>query len=95
MAKALGRRGGLARARRLSTERRAEIASLGGEARARSLEAARRIAENFRYAAAAQELRGGTPIVEREGTFGGTLPGIYPRSRSTAAPDDGLPRRRR
>ena len=95
MAKALGRRGGLARARRLSKARRAEIASLGGEARARSLEAARRIAENFRYAAAVRELGGGAPIVERESTFSGRLPGIYPPSRSAAAPDDGLPRRRR
>lgn len=81
MAKALGRRGGRARARRLSAEERKRIASLGGQARRRSREAARRMATNLRYAAAVLELRGGPPKVMRMRTFEGPLPGIHqPRS---------------
>jgi hypothetical protein len=78
MARAMGRRGGQARARRLSAERRRQIASLGGRARHRSLLAARRIADNLRYAAAVLELRGGPPQVLRVKTFTGRLPGLYP-----------------
>jgi hypothetical protein len=74
----MGRRGGRARARRLSAERRRQIASLGGRARQTSLLAARRIADNLAYAAAALELRGGPPRVARTKTFGGRLPGLYP-----------------
>jgi len=74
----MGRRGGRARARRLSAARRRQIASLGGRARHRSLVAARRIADNLRYAAAVLELRGGPPPVLRERTFTGRLPGLYP-----------------
>ena len=59
MARAMGRRGGQARARRLSAERRREIASLGGRARHLSLLAAQRIVDDLRYAAAVLELRGG------------------------------------
>jgi hypothetical protein len=76
MARALGRRGGRARARRLSAEARRRIAFLGGEARARSLQAARRVADNFRYAAAVLELRGRPPAVTRIKTFEGPLPGV-------------------
>lgn len=47
MAQALGRRGGLARARTLSPERRKEIASQGGRSKALSRHASRRILENF------------------------------------------------
>ena len=78
MAKALGRRGGHARAQRLPAEARRRIASLGGEARSHSLEAARRVDDNFRYADAVLELRGGSPEVTRMRTFKGPLPGIYP-----------------
>jgi len=39
------------RARRLSAGERTRIASLGGKARSASLQAARRVAANFRYAA--------------------------------------------
>jgi hypothetical protein len=74
----MGRRGGQARARRLSAERRREIASLGGRARHRSLLVARRIADNFSYAAAALELQGGSPKLLRMKTFTGRLPGLYP-----------------
>ncbi len=78
MARAMGRRGGQARARRLSAERRRQIASLGGRARHRSLLVARRIADNFFYAAAALELQGGSPKLLRMKTFTGRLPGLYP-----------------
>jgi len=78
IARQLGRRGGQMRARRLSAERKREIASLGGASRARSIRAARRIADNFRYAAAAAALRGTPPGVKRVKTVTGRLPGIYP-----------------
>jgi hypothetical protein len=77
MARRLGRRGGQARARRLTAERRRQIASLGGVARRQSLLAAQRIADNFRYLAAIVELQGGPPEVIRMKTFDGPLPGIY------------------
>jgi hypothetical protein len=77
MAKALGSRGGRARAVRLSAGQRRRIASLGGKARAISLQAARRIAENLRYAALVQRLRGGSARVTRLESFEGPLPGIY------------------
>jgi hypothetical protein len=78
MARVLGRRGGRARARRLSAEDRRRIASLGGQARRESLLAARRIADNLRYAAAAQDLSGGSPEILRMKTCRRPLPGLYP-----------------
>jgi general stress protein YciG len=79
MARMLGRRGGRARAKRLSAERRRQIASLGGQARHRSLQAARRILDNLRYAAAVLELRGGgtegRPHEDVQGALAGTLSG--------------------
>jgi hypothetical protein len=78
MARALGRRGGRARARRLSIEERKRIASLGGRARLDSLRTARRIADNFRYVVALRELRGPSAGVKRLRAFEGRLPGIYP-----------------
>ena len=48
-AKALGKRGGLARARRLSPEKKKAIASLGGIARSESNSIVKKIEENFRY----------------------------------------------
>ena len=80
MAKALGRKGGRARAKRLSNLDKKRIASLGGKARAQSLEAARRIAHNFVYVAMVAELRGQPAPVTRLRTFAGPLPGIYPSS---------------
>lgn len=77
MARVLGRNGGRARARRLSVAEMKRIASLGGQARRQSLEATRRIADNFRYAAVLDELR--RPVtVTRLRDFAGPLPGIYP-----------------
>ena len=81
MARAMGRRGGRARASRLSPERRRQIASLGGRARQRSLLAARRLVENLVYAAAVAELHGEAREVLRMKTFAGPLPGLYDRRR--------------
>jgi hypothetical protein len=79
IARLLGRRGGEARARRLSSSERRRIASLGGTARVRSLQAALRITDNLNYAAAAEELRGPSRrVLTRMKTFAGPLPGIYP-----------------
>lgn len=78
MAKRLGRRGGRARAKRLSADRRRQIASLGGQARRRSLLVARRIADNLRYAAAVLDLRGERTRLVRMKDFAGRLPGLYP-----------------
>ncbi|MEO8682808.1 MAG: hypothetical protein ABI665_27415 [Vicinamibacterales bacterium] len=75
MAKALGRKGGQARARRLPAHEKKRIASMGGRARLASLQAARRIIENLRYAAAVDALRGAVPVTRRA-TFAGPLPGI-------------------
>jgi hypothetical protein len=77
VARALGRRGGLARARRLSADDRRRIASLGGRARSRSLLITRRIADNFRYLASVRELQGGRPVIRRMRSCRGRLPGIY------------------
>ena len=77
-ARAMGRRGGRTRATRLSAERRRQIASLGGQARHRSVLVARRIADNLRYAATVLELRGAPPEVLRMKAFAGRLPGLYP-----------------
>ena len=77
MAKALGSRGGRARAKRLSAEERRRIASLGGHARRRSLEAARNIIDNLRWAAIVREFQGGQPPIRRMKQFKGPLPGIY------------------
>ena len=77
MARVLGRKGGRARDKRLSVAEKQRIASLGGQARSRSLEAARRIAANFRYAAVLAEFRGQQATVERLRVFAGPLPGIY------------------
>lgn len=81
MARALGSRGGRARSARLSAAEKKRIASLGGEARARSLEAGRRIVENLRYAAVLGELRGRATRVRRQATFAGPLPGLHDSSR--------------
>jgi hypothetical protein len=78
MARALGRRGGRARSKRLSAAEKKRIASLGAKARVQSVQAARRIADNFRYATAVDDLRSHRTTVRRLKTFAGPLPGIYP-----------------
>jgi hypothetical protein len=82
IAQALGRRGGQARARNLTPERRRQIAALGGEARRRSLELAQRHADNFTYAAIVRELQP-PPRVTRMRTFSGPLPGLYRKTSSS------------
>ena len=77
MARALGRRGGRARARNLTPDERRRIAALGGAARRRSLELAERHRDNFIYAAMVLELQP-RPRVDRMRTFDGPLPGLYP-----------------
>ena len=76
MARALGRRGGLSRARRVSKDRRAEIARAGARARAESLRLTRAIVTNFHYVNAIRDLHPHRPV-RSESTFGGRLPGIY------------------
>jgi len=66
---------------RLSARERRRIASLGGKARSTSLQAARRIAANLRYAALLQDLRGQTTDVKRLRAFEGPLPGVFPPKR--------------
>jgi hypothetical protein len=79
MARALGRRGGRARAARLSRDEKQRIASAGGHARQQSLEIARRIAANFLYAGFVNVLSGRDAIkVQRQRTCADRLPGIYP-----------------
>jgi hypothetical protein len=81
-ARMLGARGGRARARRLSPDRRRRIAAQGGAARRESLAAARRIADNFVYLESVTALRGERPDVVRLARFDGQLPGHYPDRRS-------------
>jgi len=76
MARALGRKGGKARAERLAPAEKQRIAALGGKARALSMHAARRIAQNFRYAEAVAALRP-RPKVVRLRHFAGPLPDIH------------------
>jgi hypothetical protein len=84
MARALGRRGGRARGKRLSATEKKRIASLGGKARFQSIQATRRIVDNWRYAAVVSDLRMQPTKVKRLRTFGGPLPGIYPAGLSSA-----------
>ncbi len=75
-AKALGRRGGLERARRLSAEKKKEIASLGGRTRSESNATIKKIEENFRYL---ETIRQMTPLpkVRSSRSTRKKLPGIY------------------
>ena len=77
MAQHLGRRGGRARAVRLSADAKRRIAALGGQARAESFATARRIEENLRYAATIAELQPRSVVVTREERPERRLPGIY------------------
>ena len=76
MARALGSKGGKARARSLAPDEKRRIASLGGRARSLSFHAARRVAENLRYADAVAALRP-APKVARLRDFAGPLPGLH------------------
>ena len=81
IAKVLGRRGGQARARRLSVADKKRIASLGGQARAESFLLKRRIARNFHYAAVLRELAGRSYQVRRVKNTRERLPGIHDQHR--------------
>jgi hypothetical protein len=76
IAKALGKRGGQARAKRLSAERKKAIAAQGGRSRAESLQLKRCIEENFKYVAAIQELQGGPVKVKHVKTWKHRLPSL-------------------
>jgi hypothetical protein len=78
-----GRRGGYARTKRLTAADRSRIAALGGRARQRAPDAARRIIDTLEYAAAVRELDPRTREVKRMKTVKGRLPGIYPDKGST------------
>jgi hypothetical protein len=78
IARALGRRGGLARASRLSAAQKHAIAAKGAQARLRSLRATNDVIANFRSADAVRQLRGEPVKITRLRRFGGRLPGIYP-----------------
>ena len=76
IARTLGRRGGLSRARRLSKQRLEDIARTGARARGESLRLARAIRTNFDYVRAIHELH--PPAVVRSETHcRRRLPGIY------------------
>jgi hypothetical protein len=76
LAAALGRRGGRARAARLSAQRRREIAAKGAAARGASLEAARRITANFRFLELVRAFAPEPPKVRRLSNARGRLPEI-------------------
>jgi len=76
IAKELGRRGGLKRARSLSGQRRREIARLGAAARQESLRLARSMQINFEYVMAMQQLNPRKAAASRS-SCAGRLPGIY------------------
>ena len=78
-AQALGRRGGLARAKRLSAEQRKKIASMGGQSKALSAKAVQRIEINFIYLKAVKELSK-TPRPESVSCVEHSLPGTYAKA---------------
>ncbi|MBI4212037.1 MAG: hypothetical protein HY540_05305 [Deltaproteobacteria bacterium] len=77
IAKILGSRGGRSRAKRLSSEAKKNIASLGGQARAESIQAKKRILRNFLYLDAVLRLRGKQKKVIQSNQVKKRLPGIY------------------
>lgn len=76
IAKELGRRGGLKRAKNLSAARKKEIAQMGAKARAESILIAERIRSNFSHLAFIQALNP-PPKVKSVSTCDEKLPGIY------------------
>ncbi len=57
IARALGRLGGRARAKKLSSEQKKKIASMGGRVKAMARHAEQRVEDNFRYLQAVEALR--------------------------------------
>ena len=76
LARALGRRGGLARAKNLSDGQKKEIAAKGGRIKALSAKAAQRLEANFKYLKAIQELQK-SPKPKSISRVDHPLPGIY------------------
>ncbi len=76
LAQALGRRGGLARAKTLSASQRKEIAAKGGRMKALSAKAAERLEANFKYLKVVQELQK-APKPKSISRVDHPLPGIY------------------
>lgn len=66
----------MARARRLSAEKKREIASLGGRARSESNSIVKRIEENFRYLETIRQMTE-PPKVRSSSSARKKLPGIY------------------
>ena len=85
-ARALGQRGGKARAARLSVEKRKAIASMGGRAKGLSHHAERRIRDNFRYLAAVDALGPRPAAVRLMRRFAGPLPSLGPSTSPRAGP---------
>lgn len=79
MAKQLGRRGGLARSRKLPPAERERIARLAAETRWLSEKADARLLANLRYLRAVQILRK-IPQVKNVSRLAGPLPGVYGQS---------------
>jgi len=80
IARTLGRKGGLARAKKLSKEQRKKIASLGGRTKALSAKAQERIESNFRFAETLKLLRP-APKVKSVSHAKRPLPGVYADSK--------------
>ncbi len=80
MAKKLGRKGGLARAKNLSAERRRSIASRGGQIKSLSYKANDRIESNFRFSESLKLLRP-CPKVKSVSRVNYALPGVYADSK--------------
>lgn len=76
IAKKMGRKGGLARAKRLSAEQRIKIASLGGQVKALSAKAEQRIEKNYIYVKIVKELQK-PPKPKSISRISHSLPGIY------------------
>jgi len=76
IAKVLGRRGGLARAKRLSATERKSIASLGGQMKSLSYHAVQRIEDNLAYLKTLRALKK-PPRVHSVSRVTHLLPGIY------------------
>lgn len=78
IAKKLGSRGGLKRAKNLSSDRRREIAKLGAKARTESIQLANRFRSNFTYLKAVRKFAPPIHVIS-ESSIKGKLPGIYER----------------
>lgn len=76
IAKTLGRKGGLARAKKLSAEQRKKIAARGGYVKSISAKAERRILDNLLWLDTLRELRKAPPV-KSVSRISYKLPGIY------------------